>query len=149
MALNSRGITRGRGSASWKQGPIVIWERRAGWRTGRSCGGTGGWRSVRVRRRWATACEGCSGLRCEVSTAAPRSPWTNACWPQTPSEGSRAALPALRTAVCDTETEERKSERHLFTDTEISLMMLPHYTTQQVQTRLSFFCESTVRASQI
>lgn len=114
MAPYSRGITQTWGSASWKQGPIVIWVRREGWRRCQSCEVTGGWRSGRGRWRWGTLCGGYSGLRYGASTAAPHSPWTNACSPWTPSEETPAAWPALWTAACvhQHNTQVRNNRQH-------------------------------------
>lgn len=56
---------------------------------------------VRWRVRWVRyGGDLPAGLHCEASTAAPRSPWTDACWPWTLSEASAGVWPAHWTAAC-------------------------------------------------
>lgn len=59
---------------------------------------------------------GYSGLHCEVSRGAPRSPSTNACSPLTPSGEIPAALLVQSTVACCTATQQRAHSSLRYTD---------------------------------
>lgn len=105
-----------------EQEPCVIWETEEGWRRRRSREAIGGWGRERGRRRMEGKLgEGCSSLRCEASRGAPRSPWTDACSPLTPSGEIPAALLVLSTVVCCAATQQRT---HIDITQKTSLMWL-------------------------
>lgn len=57
---------------------------------------------------------GYSSLHYGASTAAPRSPWTDACSPWTPYEETPAAWPALSTAACGASTQDKRRPEQSF-----------------------------------